>query len=476
MSGALGWSDLSAHSVLGILVVLGYPVLALAALEVARALGQGREFASSILGQIAYLVLPTGAIWLILAVLAELPPENWAVRSAETAFALSGLYVALRLAQAALLSFIDNSTRAPKLLLDILRIGLSLVWGAAVVSSIWAVDLRSLLAAMGVGSIVLGFALQEFMSNLLAGLGLLWAHKFGIGDWIVVDGAPARVVEMDWRTVTLAKSDGSRLIVANSTLAKGNLTIAARAGDPASVSVALTFGLDVPPERVRDAVLEAARAIPNLPAAPAPKCVITAISDGSVSYAAVLPVANLGASAPRDEFLSRLWYVAQRHGLRLGVPAPSEKAPAPNADARLQMLRAAGAFHDDTNALTFLAQSSTFRQYRRADVVLLAGAASTEAFFVLAGSLSVSVLGPESEVRLELVGPGQLLVLQETLTGGVSPVQALANDDADVLAISARSLHDVMERNRVIARDVAALAEARRLAIQPLARSLRAVA
>ena len=186
MFGSLGWSDLPGHSVLGILVVLGYPVLALAALETARALGQGREFASSILGQIAYLVLPTGAIWLILAVLAELPPENWAGRSAETAFALTGLYVLLRLAQAALMTFIDESTRAPKLLLDVLRIGLSLVWGAAIVSSIWAVDLRSLLAAMGVGSIVLGFALQEFLSNLLAGLGLLWAHKFGIGDWIVV--------------------------------------------------------------------------------------------------------------------------------------------------------------------------------------------------------------------------------------------------------------------------------------------------
>ena len=119
MFGSLGWSDLPGHSVLGILVVLGYPVLALAALETARALGQGREFASSILGQIAYLVLPTGAIWLILAGLAELPPENWAGRSAETAFALTGLYVLLRLAQASLMTFIDESTRAPKLLLDV---------------------------------------------------------------------------------------------------------------------------------------------------------------------------------------------------------------------------------------------------------------------------------------------------------------------------------------------------------------------
>ena len=282
-------------------------------------------------------------------------------------------------------------------------------------------------------------------------------------------------IEMDWRTVTLAKGDGTRLVVANSTLAKGNLIIAARADETASVTVALAFGLDIPPEHVRKAVLETAKAMPNLLGAPAAKCVVTGISDAFVSYAAILPVANPGIlSGPRDEFLSRFWYVVQRHGLRLGGPGLT--ASASDADARLQMLRAAGAFHGDGDALSALAQACAFQRYRRADVVLPAGVASAEAFLVLSGSLSVSVLGRESEVRLELVGPGQLLVLQETLTGGASPVQVLAHDEADVLAIPAAALQDVMERNRAIARDVGALTEARRLAIQPLDRSLRAVA
>ena len=52
----------------------------------------------------------------------------------------------------------------------------------------------------------------------------------------------------------------------------------------------------------------------------------------------------------------------------------------------------------------------------------------------------------------------------------------LAGRDADVLAISAAALLDAMDRNQHIARDVSALAEARRLAIKPLSRGLRAVA
>ena len=455
-------------------MALAYPALAVASLEIARAMSPQHALIASSLRQLAYLVLPTGAIWLILRILAELPPENWAVRSAETAFALTGLYLLLRIAQAALMTVVDDRQQAPKLLLDILRIGLALIWGAVIISSIWQVDLGSLFAAMGVGSIVLGFALQEFLGNLLAGLGLLSAHKFGIGDWIVVDGAAARVVEMDWRTVTLAKGD-SRIVVANSTLAKGNLVLAARAGDTGSITVPLAFGLDIAPERVRDAVLEAARALPALRGAPAVKCLVTGVTDDFLNYAVVLPVADPGiVSGPRDEFLSRFWYVAQRRGLRLGaVPQASIEA---GMDDRLAMLQANSAFRSDPEALPVLARASAFQQYRRGDVLMMAGIPTTEVFFVVSGCLAVSIPAGASETRLELVQAGQLLVFLESLAGGTSPVKVVAHENTDVLTIPAAALHAVMDRNQAIARDVGALAAARRLGIQPLSRSLQAVA
>jgi len=262
--------DLTQLSFWPFVLILGYPVLAIALLEFARHLAGRAPFAAGILRQVSYVLLPTGAIWLILRVLAQLPADNWGVRAAETAFALTGLYLLLRVAQAILMSLVADQTRAPKLLFDIVRIGLSVIWGSVMVSSIWNVNLGSLLAAMGVGSIALAFALQEFLGNLLSGMWLLSAHKFGIGDWIMVDGKAAKVVEMDWHTVTLVTAGGQKVVVANSTLAKGNLTIAARAKDKASVGVSLAFGVDIPPEQVRDAVMEAGRAVPDLAESGAP--------------------------------------------------------------------------------------------------------------------------------------------------------------------------------------------------------------
>lgn len=467
----------SGPSVWGFVLILGYPVLVLGAVEASRALGQrDRPMLSGIFGQIAYLLLPAGAIWLILRVLVELPPTDRLVRTAETVFALSGLYLLLRIAQAALMAMIDSDDqgRAPKLLFDMLRIGLALVWGAVTVSNIWDIDLGSLFAAMGVGSIVLGFALQEFLGNLLSGLGLLSAHKFGIGDWIMVDGAPACVIEMDWRTVTLSRGGSDRLVVANSTLAKGNLVITARASEPTSVKIPLAFGLDIPPERIREAVMEAGADMPGVPGAKRIKCVVTGVGDGCIKYQASLPVPDPAAMpGVRDEFLSRFWYVAQRRGVRLDVATPPDAASPTDADARTRMLAAAGAFRLNGDVLARFGRSSVFRQYRRSDVLLLAGAPMRDAFLVLSGALAVALPKGDTEVRLDLVGPGQLLVLHETLAAGASPIRVTADQDSDVLAIPATSLIEAIETDAVVARDVHALAEARRLAVQTLKRPIR---
>ena len=68
------------------------------------------------------------------------------------------------------MAILGQEIAAPKLLLDMLRIGLSAIWSAVAISIIWGVDLGQVFAALGVGSVVLGFALQEFVGNLLSGL------------------------------------------------------------------------------------------------------------------------------------------------------------------------------------------------------------------------------------------------------------------------------------------------------------------
>jgi small-conductance mechanosensitive channel len=257
-------SDFAAIPIWPIVLTVGYPLIAVLLSEAARRLGSTAPVAAGVLRQITYVVLPTGAIWLVLRYVAQLPQDNLAVRIAVTAFAISALYVLLRVAQAVLIVIVDEERHAPKLLFDLVRIGLAIGFATFVVSAVWNVNLGSLLAALGVGSVVLGFALQDVAGNFVSGLGLLYQGKFSLGDWIVVEGKVAEVVELDWRSVTLLATSGERIIVANSSLARLNVTIAARKGERLWAEVPLELGIDIPPERVRAAALEVGRAMKGI--------------------------------------------------------------------------------------------------------------------------------------------------------------------------------------------------------------------
>ncbi len=108
-------------------------------------------------------------------------------------------------------------SRAPKLFQDLIRLLLVAIGAAIVLSVVWRQDLGGLIAALGVGSIVLGLALQETLGNLMAGIALFFEKPFSAGDWISVGGKSGQVVQITWRSVHLRTAERNLLVLPNST-------------------------------------------------------------------------------------------------------------------------------------------------------------------------------------------------------------------------------------------------------------------
>ncbi len=461
-----------------ILLTVGYPILAVLLFEAARRMSARNAVTANILRQIIYVVLPTGTIWLVLRHVALLPPDNLGVRIAVTIFSISAIFVVLRMAQTLLMAVVDEERHAPKLLFDLVRIGLAIAGGALVVSNVWHVDLGSLLAAMGVGSIVLGFALQDVAGNFVSGLGLLYQNKFAIGDWIVVEGKVAQVMELDWRSVTLLAASGEQIIAANSSLAKSNVTIAARSGEQRWAEVPFELGFDIPPERVRAAVLETGSMMEDVLGADGVRCMVAGYSSSGVRYSVLLHVANPSILAgPRNEFLSRFWYVAQRHGVRLSMPDGSKLQDVPDMDeaAKRQVLAETRMFGDDKQLVATLARDATYQFYRSGEVLLLQNEPAVRAFVVVSGTLRAGVEGTSDQFWMERIDPHQMFIVQEMLDGVPSPVRVVAEGDAEVLTIPSAALPALVDPHRPSGRDLAAMVEARRRSVLALTRNLRVV-
>ena len=134
----------------------------------------------------------------------------------------------------------------------------------AVLSALVAagVNVAVLVTAAGLGTVVIGLALQDVLRNLLAGIYLLLEHPFRLGDYIVIGDQAGTVQTITLRTTTLRTADGQLAIVPNLTAFSEPIINSSRFDvRQFSLSVRLPRGADT-----KSALQEARAALEDTPA------------------------------------------------------------------------------------------------------------------------------------------------------------------------------------------------------------------
>jgi small conductance mechanosensitive channel len=83
----------------------------------------------------------------------------------------------------------------------------------------------SLVTGLGIGTIAIGFAFQDFFQNFLAGIVIMVRKKMRIGDVIECEGIVGRVEHISLRETHVRKLSNELTIVPNSTLFKNPVEI-----------------------------------------------------------------------------------------------------------------------------------------------------------------------------------------------------------------------------------------------------------
>lgn len=77
------------------------------------------------------------------------------------------------------------------------------------------IDIAPLIAGIGIGGFIVGFAFKDSLSNLAAGLLLLFYQPFEIGDFVEAGGQTGSVLDMSVAATELKLPDGRLAIVPN---------------------------------------------------------------------------------------------------------------------------------------------------------------------------------------------------------------------------------------------------------------------
>ena len=93
--------------------------------------------------------------------------------------------------------------------------GLTLVVGILVAVSTLGVQVGPLMAALGAGGFIIGFALQETLASFASGLMIMIYRPFDVADYVAVGGVEGTVQEMSLVSTTLLTLDNKVLIIPN---------------------------------------------------------------------------------------------------------------------------------------------------------------------------------------------------------------------------------------------------------------------
>jgi len=113
-----------------------------------------------------------------------------------------------------------------RLLARVARLAL-LTFGAVTALGTVGIDIKALVAGLGLTGFALGFALKDIIANTLAGILILLYKPFQRGDRVDVgNGGGAGVVEaIDMRYTVLTADDGTRVLVPNATLFTNSIRV-----------------------------------------------------------------------------------------------------------------------------------------------------------------------------------------------------------------------------------------------------------
>ena len=102
------------------------------------------------------------------------------------------------------------------------------------------VDTTTILAAAGIVSLVVGFASQSLIEDVITGIFILFEGQYKIGDMLVLGDFRGTVIDIGVRTTTLEDAGGNRLIVNNSDIR--NVQNRSRRESKAVTTVSVTYG------------------------------------------------------------------------------------------------------------------------------------------------------------------------------------------------------------------------------------------
>ncbi len=159
------------------------------------------------------------------------------------------------------------------------------------------INLQNIALVAGALSVGIGFGLQSVVSNFVSGIIILAERPIRVGDMIDVKGESGYVRRISVRATEIETFDRANVIVPNSELVTSVVTNWTHSNTLSRIILKIGVSYDSDPVKVREILLNAANAHPQIMKVPAPNVLLLGFGDNALQFELQCFVANVDMSS-----------------------------------------------------------------------------------------------------------------------------------------------------------------------------------
>ena len=439
-----------------------------------RRYGQRSPPMKGVLQGLRNLVIPFGLLWFLLVNVVMQPPDSVGAKVVQSLFWVSVIWVGTGAIKLLFFTQADETTwraRVPGLFINLTQVTLIVVGVALVIAGVWNQNLGALLATLGVGSLVVGLALQDTLGNLFAGIALLFERPFSTGDWIGVGELEGRVVNINWRAVHIETRERDLHVVPNSVLGKEAIHNFSRPSTAHGVIKQVGFSYDDPPNDVKRMLRTICEDVNGILRWGVSVRTI-GYQDFSINYEVRFFIEDyLRQPEIEEDFMTRVWYATRRNGFTIPFPirtvhhqALPPKPIVDKVEAAAKTLAELPLFHDlEPTEVGALSERAKMLEFAAGDAIVREGQPGDSMYLIDRGSVIVKrSKGARHTRTLAELNAGAYFGEMSLLTGEPRTASVIAKTDARALLIPKDALRPILEARPKLVESFADVVEERR--------------
>ena len=364
-----------------------------------------------------------------------------------------------------------SQVKAPKFLSQLVGLVIVIVAILVVLGAIYGQSIQGAVFGSTVVVGIVGFAMQDLLGNIIAGIALEIGKPFKPGDWLVVEGGHAEVIEVNWRSTRLRNNDAIYIDIPNKTIAGATIVNLSFPTREHAIRLVVGFDYGVPPNFVKDCMIRATASAPGVMQKPPPKVYLKAFADSSINYEIKFWLDDESRfNDILDAIKTNIWYEAQRNGIRIPFPIRTlqvEKTK-PAAQPAMEAARSSAKKQPflqllDAEQTDKLLASARLQRFGRGERVIEQGVDGGSMFMLLRGEASVLVKANGCETQVATLRDGDYFGEMSLLTGEPRSATVVAHTDCEMWEIGKEVLGEIFQENQILVEKLSDLLAKRRL-------------